>query len=111
MQVFIILLIPVVMASVMVREARGLVIFSTIAALLIFSALVTIYGELIPHLGGDLYNAPLRMTGQLAQYVFTSTLPARPNRSNRCLAGSRRWVVRRSCRAGTNRRRGERINP
>mmetsp|Transcript_807 Transcript_807/g.1432 ORF Transcript_807/g.1432 Transcript_807/m.1432 type:complete len:533 (+) Transcript_807:278-1876(+) len=64
-KVFIILMTPVTMMTVLIRDARGLVVFSTIASFFIVSALLTIYGEVIPHLGGDLYKGPIRMFGQL----------------------------------------------
>jgi hypothetical protein len=57
------------MMTVLIRDARGLVAFSTIASFFIVSALLTIYGEVIPHLGGDLYKGPIRMFGQLDRYL------------------------------------------
>jgi hypothetical protein len=60
-------LIPVVCGMVMVRSARGIVAFSTVASVLMASALLGVFGYVLQNMKGELRHGSMQSFGRLSK--------------------------------------------
>jgi hypothetical protein len=69
-------LIPVVSAMVMVRGAKGISAFSTVASVLMASALLGVFGYVLQNMNGGLRHGSMQSFGRLSK---CARLPSAPD--------------------------------